>query len=97
MDAEKPELSEEDIDHLPVAVVRKMLRRMMAKKDKSRSELGEEAEDDAENEREDLADLHAEHKGKGPEIPVTDDDLPESLRADSDEAKPAKKDSKRSK
>lgn len=97
MDAETPELCEEDIDHLPVAVVRKMLRRMMAKKDKSRSELGEEAEDEAENEREDLADLHAEHKGEGPEIPVTDDDLPESLRADSGEAKPTKKDSKRSK
>jgi hypothetical protein len=53
---------------------------------------------DAEIEREALADLHAEHKGKGPEIPVTDEDLPESLRGDSEEEDTKKKDSgKRSK
>jgi hypothetical protein len=55
-------------------------------------------EDKAEDEREALADLHAEHKGKGPEIPVTDEDLPESLRGDSEEEDTKKKDSgKRSK
>ena len=63
----------------------------------SRAEQGEDEEEDADKEREDLADLHAEHKGKGPDIPVTEDDLPESLRGDSGEEKPAKKDSKRSK
>lgn len=97
MDAEL----EMDIDDLPPKVLRKMLRQMMAKKGKSRSEIekieGSE-EDKADDERQALADLHAEHKGKGPEIPVTDDDLPESLRGDSEEEEPKKKGSdKRSK
>lgn len=77
--------AELDIDDLPPKVLRKMLRQLMAKKGKPRSEQGEEAEDKAEEEREDLADLHAEHKGKGPDIPVTDDDLPESLKSDSED------------
>lgn len=97
MDAEL----EMDIDDLPPKVLRKMLRQMMAKKGKSRSEIekieGSE-EDEADDERQALADLHAEHKGKGPEIPVTDEDLPESLRGDSEEEEPKKKGSdKRSK
>jgi hypothetical protein len=77
--------AELDIDDLPPKVLRKMLRQLMAKKGKPRSEQGEEAEDAAEKEREDLADLHAEHKGKGPDIPVTDDDLPEALKDDDDD------------
>lgn len=77
--------AELDIDDLPPKVLRKMLRQLMAKKGKPRSEQGEEAEDAAEKEREDLADLHAEHKGKGPDIPVTDDDLPEALKSDDDD------------
>jgi hypothetical protein len=78
--------AELDIDDLPPKVLRKMLRQLMAKKGKPRSEQGEEAEDAAEKEREDLADLHAEHKGKGPDIPVTDDDLPEALKSEDDDA-----------
>jgi hypothetical protein len=94
MDAEL----EMDIDDLPPKVLRKMLRQMMAKKNKPRSEMEDGEEDKAEDEREALADLHAEHKGKGPEIPVTDEDLPESLRGDSEEEEPKKKGSeKRSK
>jgi hypothetical protein len=77
--------AELDIDDLPPKVLRKMLRQLMAKKGKPRSEQGEKAEDDAEKEREDLADLHAEHKGKGPDIPVTDDDLPEALKGQDDD------------
>jgi hypothetical protein len=82
---EKPELTEEDIDRMPVAMVRTLLRRAFAKKGKPRSEQGKGAEDSAEKEREDLADLHAEHKGKGPDIPVTDDDLPEALKGQDDD------------
>lgn len=94
MDAEL----EMDIDDLPPKVLRKMLRQMMAKKGKPRSEQGSDEEDKADDEREALADLHAEHKGKGPEIPVTDEDLPESLRGDSEEEDTKKKGSeKRSK
>lgn len=89
---------EMDIDDLPPKVLRKMLRQLMKKNGKPRSEMGEEEEDKADDEREALADLHAEHKGKGPDIPVTDDDLPESLRGDSEEEEPKKKGSdKRSK
>lgn len=87
-----------ELDDLPPKMLRKMLRQLLAKKNKSRSEQGDDAEDKADDEREDLADLHAEHKGKGPDIPVTDEDLPESLRGDSEEEEePKKKDSKRSK
>lgn len=88
--------AELDIDDLPPKVLRKMLRQLMAKKNKPRSEQGDDEEEKAEEEREDLADLHEEHTGKGPDIPVTDEDLPESLRGDSEE-EPKKKDSKRSK
>lgn len=49
----------------------------------------EELEDDADDEREALADLHAEKSGRPPEIPVTDEDLPEPLRGGS--GKKAKK------
>lgn len=88
---------EMDIDDLPPKVLRKMLRQMMAKRGKPRSEMEDDSEDKAEDEREALADLHAEHKGKGPEIPVTDDDLPESLRGDSEEEPKKKGSDKRSK
>jgi hypothetical protein len=64
---------------------RKFLKKVMAKSGKPRSERDEDEEDAAENEREDLADLHAEHTGKAPAIEVTDEDLPESLRGDSEE------------
>lgn len=95
-----PELDVDDaIDSMPKALrapFRKFLKKIMAKSGKPRSEQGDDAEDKAEDEREALADLHEEHTGKGPDIPVTDDDLPESLRGDSEE-EPKKKDSKRSK
>lgn len=77
--------AELDIDDLPPKVLRKMLRQLLAKNGKPRSEQGDDAEDAAEKEREDLADLHAEHKGKGPEIPVTDEDLPEIPKSDDDD------------
>lgn len=85
-----------ELDDLPPKMLRKMLRQLLAKKNKPRSEQGEEKEEEADDEREALADLHEEHTGKGPDIPVTDEDLPESLRGDSEE-EPKKKDSKRSK
>jgi len=92
---------DEAIDSMPKALrgsFRKFLKKIMAKSGKPRSEQGEEEEDEADDEREALADLHEEHTGKGPDIPVTDEDLPESLRGDSEEEEePKKKDSKRSK
>lgn len=89
--------AELDIDDLPPKVLRKMLRQMMAKKNKKPGERDEEEEDKADEEREALSDLHAEGRGKPPEIPVTDDDLPESLRGDSDEKDEDKKDKKKGK
>ena len=105
MDVERedaPELDvDEAIDSMPKvlrAPFRKYLKKIMAKAGKPRSEMEDDDEDKAEDEREALADLHAEHKGKGPELPVTDEDLPESLRGDSEEEEPKKKGSvKRSK
>jgi hypothetical protein len=79
--------AELDIDDLPPKVLRKMIRQMMAKKNKKPGDKDEEGDEKADEEREALADLHAEGRGKPPEIAVTEDDLPESLRGDSDEDK----------
>lgn len=81
MDAEL----EFELDDLPPKMLRKMLRQMMAKKSKKPGEIDDEDADKADDEREALSDLHASGKGKPPEIPVTEDDLPESLKGDSDE------------
>lgn len=69
-----------DIDDLPPALVRKLLRRMVAKRlsDKDPEEA-EKDEEDSEKERKKLADLHKEKKGTPPKMPVEEDDLPEGM------------------
>lgn len=62
-----------DLEDLPPKALRKLIKSLLAKAGKPSS--GKDA-DSADDERKKLSDLHAEHKGKPPEIPVTDEDLP---------------------
>lgn len=76
-----------DIEDLPPKALRKLIRSMMAKMGKPRSE---EDDEKAEDEREALADLKEETEGKAPSIPVEKDDLPPELRDDSEDDPPKK-------
>lgn len=62
-----------DLEDLPPKALRKLIKSMLAKMGSSASDKDIE---DADEEREKLSDLHAEHKGRPPEIPVQKDDLP---------------------
>jgi hypothetical protein len=72
--------AEVDIEDLPPKTLRKMLRALMLK---AKGKPSKEGADEADEERQKLADLHAEKKGKPPEIPVEKDDLP--FETDDDE------------
>lgn len=78
--ASRLEVDLDDRD-LNVHGMRKMLRAMAARSvaDKDEEENEEEL-DDAEDEREKLADMHEETKGKGPSIPVKEEDLPGGVK-----------------
>ena len=62
-----------DLEDLPPKALRKLIRQMLAK---GCSPPSDEDTDKADEERQQLSDMHAERKGKPPEIPVTDEDLP---------------------
>jgi hypothetical protein len=81
-----------DIEDLPPKALRKLIRSMMAKVGKPRDAKSDE---DADEEREALADLKEETKGKAPKIPVIEDDLPPELRADEDDEDETPKKAKR--
>lgn len=90
--------AELDIEDLPPKALRKLIRSMLAKAGKTPDK---KADDKSDEEREALADLHEEGKGKAPKVPVTEDDLPFDLEneAEEDEAsgeseKPAPKSKK---
>lgn len=79
---------DEAIDSMPKvlrAPFRKFIKQMMAKAGKP---ADEKESDEADKEREALADLHESHSGKAPKIEVLDDDLPFDLsnEAEGDEA-----------
>lgn len=74
--------AELDLEDLPPKALRKLIKSMLAKAGKA---AGKEANDKADEEREALADLHEEHKGKASPIPVLKDDLPPELEGDDDE------------
>jgi hypothetical protein len=78
--ASRLEVDLDDRD-LNVHGMRKMLRAMAARSvaDKDDEENDEEL-DEAEDEREKLADMHEETKGKGPSIPVKEEDLPGGVK-----------------
>ncbi len=78
-----------DLEDLPPKALRKLIKSLLAKMGKPAS--GKDA-DDADDEREALADLHAEHKGKPPTIPVTDEDLPFNVGDDEEDDDDAKDD-----
>jgi hypothetical protein len=65
--------AELDIEDLPPKALRKLIRSMLAKAGKTPDK---KADDKSDEEREALSDLHEEHKGKAPKVPVTEDDLP---------------------
>jgi len=71
-----------DLEDLPPKALRKLIKSMLSKMGKHASEKDV---DEADDEREKLSDLHAEHKGKPPSIPVQDDDLPEFMKKDDNE------------
>lgn len=83
MDEPKPQIDvDEAIDSMPKFLrgpFRKFIKEMMAKAGKPRDE---EEDDDADEEREALSDLHEETNGKPAPIPVTDEDLPFSDEED---------------
>lgn len=70
-------LDDEEIDQLPVGMLRKYVRRLKAKRLSERDEEEmEKDEAEAEKERKKLADSYEEKKGKAPKQEVTDEDLP---------------------
>jgi hypothetical protein len=72
-----------DIDSLPAPVLRKIIRALSAKRLSDRDpEDVKRADDDAEEERKKLSDLHAEKKGRGKSPSVEKDDLPEDTEFD---------------
>lgn len=62
-----------DLEDLPPKALRKLIKGMLAKMGKPANDKDVEEADD---ERQKLADLHEEHKGKAPRIPVQKEDLP---------------------
>jgi hypothetical protein len=62
-----------DLEDLPPKALRKLIKSLLAKAGKPASSKDA---DEADDERKKLSDLHSEHKGKPPEIPVTEEDLP---------------------
>jgi hypothetical protein len=67
-----------DLEDLPPKTLRKMIRTLRAKLNKKPG--GDDEEDSgSEKEREDLADLHEDSKGKGHKQKVEKDDLPFDL------------------
>lgn len=76
--------AELDIEDLPPKALRKLIRSMLAKSGKP---TGKKDDDKADEEREALSDLHEEHKGKAPKVPVTEDDLPFGQDEEEDEEK----------
>lgn len=68
-----------DLDDLPPKALRKLIKSLLSKRGKPASDKQVE---DSEKEREDLADLHAEKKGKTEGVPVTEDDMPFDLGSD---------------
>lgn len=87
-----------DLEDLPPKALRKLIKSLLLKKGKPNDDKQAKEADD---EREAIADLHASHKGKGPEVPVDEDDLPFDLdnESESDEESesdgPAKKDAQK--
>lgn len=71
-----------DLEDLPPKALRKLIKSMLSKMGKSVTDADVDKADD---ERQKLSDLHAEHKGKPPHIPVHDDDLPEFMTDDDKE------------
>lgn len=71
-----------DLEDLPPKALRKLIKSLLMKRGKPNDDK-EAAESD--KEREALADLHANHKGKGPSPDVEEDDLPPELVTDDDE------------
>lgn len=82
-------LDDDDVAKLPASVLKKMVRALRAKR-LSEREASEAEDKQSEEEREKLASLHEEQKGKSPKVPVSKDDLPDVL-VDDDES-PKKKD-----
>lgn len=84
MDAPQVDV-DEAIDAMPKvlrAPFRKFIKEMMAKAGKPRDDKGA---DEADEEREALADLHEEHKGKPTPIEALKSDFPPELSEDGDE------------
>lgn len=65
-----------DLEDLPPKALRKLIRQMLSKGCKAPSSATDEDTDKVDDERQKLSDMHAERKGKPPEIPVSEDDLP---------------------
>ena len=68
-----------DLDDLPPKALRKLIKSLLAKRGKPADDKQAEESD---KEREDLADLHEEKKGKTEGVPATEDDMPFDLGSD---------------
>jgi hypothetical protein len=86
----EPDLDDNDvedyIDKASVSSLRRMVRRLRAKRlsDRDSADI-EQDEKDAESERNKLADLHEEKKGPAPKQEVSDEDLPFELGEEGEE------------
>lgn len=71
-----------DLEDLPPKALRKLIRQMLAKGCKVQPD--DKDTDKLDDERQKLSDMHAERKGKPPEIPVTEDDMPFEMDSSED-------------
>lgn len=87
----------EDVGKLKRSALEQLVMKYRAKRLKDRDpEDQKKAEDEADEERNKLSDLHEEKHGSAPKMAVEKDDLPEGIEDalaedDEDEKKPAKK------
>jgi hypothetical protein len=87
----------EDVGKLKRSALEQLVMKYRAKRLKDRDpDEQKKADDEAEEERNKLSDLHEEQHGSAPKLAVEKDDLPEGLEDaleedDEDEKKPAKK------
>lgn len=75
-----------NLEDYPPKLLRKMVRQLLAERSRKPGQTDDEEAEAAEEEREKLADLHAEKKGAVPSVPVTSNDLPVELTPDEDES-----------
>ena len=72
-----------ELEDIPAPLLRKLLRRMAAKRVSERTK--DDEDESAEEDRKKLSEMHEEKKGSSPKVPVSKDDLPADLEEMADE------------